>query len=181
MLRLITDGPGWTDDITFLKWENKENPGEFHLIGYNSGAGDIIAITEQSFEDAVRDLTSIHAWTNEEDGTSNYLEGDSPDDFNADYYGLDEDNLFEDSIDFDDVSDYLAALGYNTEKEDNSLFRSDVEDYLKKQGIEWDEEDDDDPVNLLLDEYGYYDEDYADYMYSQEDLDNIVNQIKASK
>ena len=98
MLRLITDGPGWTDDITFLKWESKQN-NDVRLIGIASGTGDVIAITEQPYEDAVKDLTSIHGWTNEEDGTSNYLEGDNPDNFDSDYWNLNEENLFEESFD----------------------------------------------------------------------------------
>ena len=173
MLRLVTDGPGWTDDTVFFKWVSEGNS-EPLLIGVNSGSGMPVIFTEQSFDDAVAALTTLGDWRNEDDGTNNYVEGDSPDLFDINDWDEDEDEFFEFAEEFDNVSDYLKELGYDSG--DDLYFRDDAEEYLRDHGIKCNSEEDE--AYQLLDDAGYYHEEYADYMYTQEALDNIINQLK---
>lgn len=92
MLSLVTDGPGWTDDTTFFKWEKEGS--EPRLIGVNSGSGMPIIFTKQSFDDAVAALTTLGGWYDEDDGTHNYIEGDTPDLFDINDFDEDEDEFF---------------------------------------------------------------------------------------
>ena len=147
MLRLVTEGPGWTDDTAFFRWVGKNN-GQPRLIGYESSSGTSIIFTNQSFDDAVAALLAAGQWDNEDDGTSNYIEGDTPDLFNAvDWYEDDdatEDEFFEDAVEFNNVSDYLEQLGYDSgEVEDLSEYAlskncegyEDLENYYNDEEI----------------------------------------------
>lgn len=189
MLRLITEGPGWTDDTAFFRWVSKDN-GQPRLIGYESSSGTAIIFTNQSFDDAVAALLSAGQWDNEDDGTSNYIEGDTPDLFNAvDWYEDDnatEEEFFEDAMEFDNVSDYLEQIGYSSEEDDENLYYyDDAVDYIEEHGISCDPGDyiGEYVCDLLDDEADVegYDDGFGlggDSKYSQETLDSIIRRAR---
>lgn len=167
MLRLIVDGPGWTDATLFYKYNDN---GKVILIGVTDNTQEIYKFVGQSFEEAVSELTSVSEWDDEDNGTHTYVEGDTPEDFDPNNWeDLDD---FEYAEEYDSVGDYLNDLGYNGGED--LYFRDEAEDYLREHDIDVDDED----VSDLLDEVGYYNEGYADYMFNKEDLDNIINQLK---
>ena len=108
MLRLITDGPGWTEAIFFFKYEDNNKP---ILIGLSDTNTAVYKFVEQSFNDAVSELNKCDDWENEYDGTYSYLEGENPDDFKetyADNFSSD----FEEPIIYKSVKEFLNDLGY---------------------------------------------------------------------
>ena len=109
MLRLIIDGPGWTDATTFYTYDNK-------LVGITDLQHDNIEITNQSLEDALDALKDLE-WWDEDSGTHCYVEGDTPEEFT--------DNLdSENSTEYDTIEDYLYDLGYNEEEPDEDDYGS---------------------------------------------------------
>lgn len=185
MLRLVTDGPGWTDDTTFFKWE-KEGNSEPLLIGVDSSSDTPVIFTEQSFEDAVAALTTLGEWHNEDDGTHNYIEGDEPDLFNINDWDKDETEFFEDADEFDNVYDYLEQLGYSSEEDDENLYYyDDAVEYIEEHGISCDPGDyiGEYVCDLLDDEADIegYDDGFGlggDSKYTQETLDSIIRRAR---